>query len=206
MAVRRSKTEATTLTDDRILHVIEMLESTAPDAKPYSKKDACTYLGIAYNTTRLDSILKEYKEKKALEATRRKERRGKPASPEEVRFCIESYLVEGMPITSIANALYRSIDFVNLVLEQSDVTTRPISHDYFHPTVISDTDCRDRFKIGDVVYNARYNTNCIIKDESLHPVHGYVYKVWLLGDHQQFAFTAHYDLGSLDILKRVALN
>lgn len=206
MAVRRSKQESELLTDAKIEAVIGMLEPSTAEIKPCSKKDACSFLGIAYNTTRLDTILKEYKEKKELDATRRKEKRGKPATKEEIKFCVESYILENMAIKSIADALYRSVDFVNLVLKQSGVTMRPISHDYFHPSIISDNDARDRFEVGEVVYNARYNVNCIIKTEYVDAKYGYVYKVWLLGDYQQYAFTAYYDLGSLDILKKVASN
>ena len=203
MAVRKTKGESELLSDSRIETAISMLEPSNPETKPASKKDVCAFLGIAYNTARLDSIIKEYKEKKARDAAKRKEKRGTPATPEEVRYCLQAYLVEGLAISNIADTLYRSTEFVNLVLSQSGVTFRPVSHDYFKPSVISDADARDRFSIGEVVYNSRYNVNCIIKGETEHPKYGYVYKVWLLGDYQQFAYTAVYDLGSLDILKKV---
>jgi len=202
MAVRKSKEENERLTEARIAEAILKLEPSDPAVKPASKKDICAFLGISYNTTRLDSIIKEHKEKIATDKAMRAEKRGKPATDVEIEFCLNSYLLEYMPISSIAAALYRSTNFVNLVLEQAGVTFRSATHDYFNPTLISDADARDRFDIGEVVYNARYNTNCIIKAESYDPKYGYVYKVWLLGDHPQFAFTAAYDLGSLSILKK----
>lgn len=203
MAVRKTKDESVRLTDERIVKAIQMLEPSDENVKPSSKKDVCEFLGISYNTTRLASIIVEYKAKIELEKAKRAEKRGKPASKEEIVFCITSYLEDNMPISNIAEALYRSPKFVTTVLEQEGVTFRPVSHDYFHPTLISDADAQDRFELGEVVYNARYNVNCIIKGEEIHPKHGYVYKVWLLGEYQQFAYTAAYDLGSLKILKRV---
>lgn len=202
MAVRKSKVESERLTDARIAEAILKLEPSDPAIKPSSKKDICAFLGISYNTTRLDAIIKEYKEKIANDKAMRAEKRGKPATDVEIEFCLNSYLLEYMPISSIAASLYRSTNFVNLVLEQAGVTFRSSTHDYFNPTLISDADARDRFEIGEVVYNARYNVNCIIKSESHNPKYGYVYKVWLLGDHPQFAFTAAYDLGSLSILNK----
>lgn len=203
MAVRKTKDESVRLTDERIAMAIQMLEPSNGNVKPSSKKDVCDFLGIAYNTTRLTSIIEEYKSKIETEKAKRAEKRGKPATQEEITFCVTSYLVDNMAINNIAKALYRSVRFVTIVLEQEGVTFRPILHDYFNPTVISEADTRERFEIGEIVYNARYNTNCLIKSEQVHPKHGYVYGVWLLGDFQQFAYTAAYDLGSLSVLKRV---
>ena len=202
-SVRKSKEESELLTDEKLEKAIDMLETNSTDRKPSSKKEVCTYLGISYNTTRLDSIIREFKDKKANILARRKEKAGKPASKEEVQFCVSSYLLEDMPISNIAASLYRSSTFVNTVLEQAGVTFKPISHNYFRPALISENCCRDRFSIGETVYNSRYNVNCIIKEEKYEKQYGYVYKVWLLGDYQQYAFTAAYDLGSLDILKKV---
>lgn len=203
-SVRKSKEETELLTDEKIEKAILMLEPSSTDKKTFSKKEICNYLGISYNTTRLDSIIREYKDKKAIILERKKEKLGKPASKEEIQFCVSSYLLEDMSIASIAASLYRSTTFVSNILDQAGVTLRPISHDYFNPVLISDSCCRDRFDIGETVYNARYNVNCIIKGETPDAKYGYVYKVWLLGEYQQYAFTAVYDLGSLDVLKRVS--
>lgn len=204
MAVRKSKNESEGLTPAKLERVIELLEPTEEGVKAISKKEACEFLGISYNTTRLSNIIKEFKDKQALDESMRKERRGKPATPTEIDFCIKSYLLEDMPVSTIAESLYRSSSFVNNILIKEGVTMRPTSHDYFHPVIISDNDSRDRFSIGETVFNARYNVNCIIKAEQEHPEHGYVYRVWLLGEQQQYAYTAVYDLGSLDILKKVS--
>ena len=39
--------------------------------KPITKKDACQILGIAYNTTRLGTLIEKYKESKERDAKRR---------------------------------------------------------------------------------------------------------------------------------------
>jgi len=206
MAIRKSKDESERLTSERLLRVIDLLEPSEEGVKAISKKEACEFLGISYNTTRLANIIADFKEKIATDKARREERKGKPASDTEISFTIKSYLIDDMPISSIADALYRSPSFVSSILRSEGITMRPNSHDYFHPALISDSDSRDRFKIGETVYNARYNVNCIIKSEQESLEHGYVYKVWLLGDYQQFAYTAVYDLGSLDILNRINKN
>lgn len=204
MAIRKSKNESEALTPVKLVKVIELLEPTEEGVKAISKKEACEFLGISYNTTRLSKLIQEFKDKEALNESMRKERRGKPATQTEIDFCIKSYLLEDMPVSTIAESLYRSSSFVNGILNKEGVTMRPTSHDYFHPVIISDNDARERFSVGETVFNARYNVNCIIKSEQEDPRHGYVYKVWLLGEQQQYAYTAVYDLGSLDILKKVS--
>mgnify|MGYP001603724406 CR=1 FL=1 len=154
MAVRKTKDESVRLTDERIILAIKMLEPIGENAKPSSKKEVCDFLGISYNTTRLNSIIEEYKTKIALEKAKRAEKRGKPASKDEIVFCVTAYLEDNMPIANIASTLYRSSRFVTTILEQEGVTFRPTSHDYFKPTLISETDARERFEIGETVYNA----------------------------------------------------
>lgn len=203
MAVRKSKVESEKMTDENIERVIKLLNPTDHSAKPITKKEACEILGMSYNTSRLTTVLSEYAEKKEREAKRRAENRGKPATQEEIAYCIKSYILDSESISSIAKSLYRSTSFVLNILNNNGVTIRPNNHDYFIPALINESSIRETFAVGDIAYNSRYNTNCIIKSEQDHKIHGKVYKVWLLGEYQQYAYTAAYDLGSLEVLKQV---
>ena len=203
MAVRKSKLETEKMTKENIERVIEMLNPTDPNTKAWTKKESCEFLGMSYNTTRLNSIIEDYKTKKVHEEQRRAENRGKPATANEVQFCLKSYVLENETVTSIAESLFRPTRFVTNILMNHGVTIRPTSHDYFNPVLVAEDSIRETFNIGEVAYNTRYNTNCIIRAEYDHPVHGKVYKVWLLGDQSQFAFTAAYDLASLSFLDEV---
>ena len=93
MATRkRPASEEALMTDANIIKVISLLEPADPQAKPISKKDACAMLGMAYNTTRLGTIINTFKEKQARDAKRRAEKRGKPASQDEVIYAIQEYI------------------------------------------------------------------------------------------------------------------
>ena len=129
MATRRTKnSDSERLDDASIERVIGLLNPT-DGSKACTKKDACAILGITYNTTRLGSIIEKYQEKKQAEATRRAEKRGKPATPGEIQFTITSYL-EGATIDHISNSLYRSAVFVRTILDKYHVPIRQTGHSY----------------------------------------------------------------------------
>ncbi len=87
MATRKSKNADSERLDDASMErVIELLD------KKGTKKEACEILGITYNTTRLASLIEKYKEKKAKDAERRAEKRGKPASQGEIDYIVSTYL------------------------------------------------------------------------------------------------------------------
>ena len=65
---------------------------------PITKKEACSILNISYNTTRLKTIIEEYKENKEYRDRRKAQNRGKPASNSEIGTMVESYL-EGSNIS-----------------------------------------------------------------------------------------------------------
>lgn len=204
MAIRKNKDVEDKLTDENLEKVIAMLDTTNPSVKPWTKKDCCAFLGIAYNTTRLASIIKEYTEKVLYKKERKAAKLGKPVTSDEVAFIIQSY-IEGESLESIAESIFRGTSAVKTVLSNSGVPTRPTSHDYFKPELIPDRSAKERFAIGEVVYSAKYNVNAEIKAEQVHPVHGFVYRVWLLGEEQQFAYTPAYELASLEHLRELGV-
>ena len=201
MATR--KTNDDLLTEANILRVIELLEPK--EGKPGTKKDACQILGIAYNTTRLATIIESYKDKKAKELERRAALRGKPATQDEINFVIQEYM-EGNTVDSISKSLYRSSNFVRQLLERYEVPIRSSSQDYFRPELIPDGAVRDRFAVGEIVYSAKYDSMARVDKEQADPRYGWIYRIWLLSDKWlQSAWQESYELASLQHLRELGV-
>ena len=196
MATRANK-ENELLTPANLDRVIAGLAATPK----MTKKDACAILGIAYNTTRLDSLIEKYLEKNARDASRRAALRGKPATQDEIVYVIQEYL-EGSPVDAISKATYRGASFIKAILEKYQVPVRKSSSDYFKPELIPDGAVRDRFAIGEVVYSAKYDSTARIDAEQNHPKYGWIYRVYLLAEKwQQSAWQEYYELASLEHLR-----
>lgn len=206
MATRKSALEEERMTDANIAKVISMLEPPeGSEHKPWTKKECCQFLGMAYNTTRLGTILEKFKEKKARDAKRRAELRGKPPSNDEVVFIIGQYL-EGSTVDSISKATYRSAVFVKNILAKHSVPIRASGNNYFTPELIPDAAVRDHFEIGEVVYSARYDSTARVDVESSHPHHGRIYRIWLLSDKwKQCAWQPAEELASLQHLRELGV-
>jgi hypothetical protein len=202
MATRRVKNEDEKLDAQNLDRVIALLEPA--EGKSISKKDACAMLCIAYNTTRLGTLIEKHKEKKAQTQARRAALRGKPATPQEIQFIISSYL-EGETVSGLAERSYRSTGFINQILEQHAVPLRAKAHDYFRPELIPEAAMQDRFKLEEVVYSARYDSVAKIKSE-LFQKGQWVYCVWLMSDRwQQFAYQEAAELASLAHLRKLGV-
>jgi hypothetical protein len=198
---KRSELEQELMTEANILRVISLLEPKDTTTKPITKKDACQILGMAYNTTRLGTIIDDFKSKRDRDAQRRQALRGKPATNEEITFVIQEYL-EGNTIDAISKSTYRGPIFIKAILEKYAVPIRATSHDYFRPELIPDGAVRDRFNVGEVVYSARYDSTARIDTEQPHPKHGWVYRIWLLADKwKQSAYQPAEELASLEHLR-----
>ncbi len=203
---RRTELEEELMTDSNISRVIGLLNPTEEGVKPITKKDACSLLGMAYNTKRLDQIITEYQAKKELERKRRAERRGKVATQEEISFAIGEYLA-GDTIDSISKSLYRSPAFVKGILEKYAVPIRSTAHDYFNPTLIPEGAVRERFKVGEVVYSARYDSLAWIEAEVKNDdKHGWTYRCWLPSEKwRQYCYQPASELASLEHLREMGI-
>ena len=180
--------------------VIALLEAD----KPITKKDACGLLNIAYNTTRLASLIEKHKEKKARDRQRRQEKRGKPATSDEINYIISGYL-EGETIDSLSNSIHRPGTFVKQVLDRHEVPIRSRSHDYFKPELIPEGAMRTKFDMGEKVYSARYDSMAVIEGEFPHSAE-YVYRLWLLGERwQQYCYQPASELASLKHLTEMGV-
>lgn len=183
--------------------VIKLLEPV-DGSKAITKKDACAILNIAYNTIRLGTIIEKYKERKAADAKRRAALRGKPPTTGEIQYIISEYL-RGEAIDSISKASYRGSAFIHHILEEYHVPIRARSQDYFKPILIPEEAVRDRFKNGEIVYSARYDSIAEIRDEVPHKDER-VYRIWLLAEKwQQFAYQPASELASLEHLQQLGV-
>ena len=207
MATRkRSELEEERMTDANIEKVIRMLNPPeGADYKAWTKKEACQALGMVYNTTRLGTILEKYQDKKAKDLARRAERRGKPATHDEIVYAIAEYL-RGDSVDAISTALYRTSSFVKRILEENEVPVRQVGHSYFRPELIPDGAARDRFAIGEIVYSARYDTTARIETEKQDPRYGWIYRLWLIGEKwSEYANQPAYELASLEHLRKLGV-
>jgi len=204
MARKKSASEEELMTPANIAKVIRLLEPEQ-GTKAITKKDACQILGMVYNTTRLGTIIDDYKKQQARNAERRAALRGKPASKEDVIYIISEYL-SGETIDGISKTTYRSPTFIKSILESNAVPIRVPGHTYFDPQLIPDGAVRDRFKIGEVVYSARYDSTARIDTEQKTDKHGYVYRIWLLADKwKQSAYQEATELASLEHLRELGV-
>lgn len=191
------------LSDENIKKVIDLLESETP----ITKKAACEILNISYNTTRLGTIIENFKAKKAKEAEFRARNRGKPATDYEIKTIIEDTL-KGEPKTLIANRLYRPVYFVDNILDAYQVPKREPGANFFHDVpLIPEMAVRQEFKLGEKVYSARYQSLAIIDHIITDMKKQVVYRIYLLDENlQHSAYQPWWELASLEHLKQHGVN
>ena len=117
-------------------------------------------LNIAYNTTRLQTIIDDYEDKKAYREKRKAQNRGKRATDAEISEAAERYL-SGDPISTIAQGLFRSTGFVKAIIERVGVPTKTDDRIGYLP----DECCSEDFSEGELVWSARYHAPAIVKSE-----------------------------------------
>ena len=206
MATRKkSASEEELMTTSNITRVIRLLEPTEEGVKPITKKDACQILGMAYNTTRLGTIIDDFKKTQTRNAERRAALRGKPATQEDVVYIISEYL-NGETIDAISKITYRSSSFVKNILEINAVPIRIPGSTYFTPELVPEGAMRERFQVGEVVYSARYDSLARIDTEQKTDKYGFIYRVWLLSEKWlQSAYQEAYELASLEHLRKLGV-
>lgn len=205
MGRRKTQAEQERMTDANLQKVINLLDPKVPGTKPITKKEACQILGMAYNTSRLEGILQQFKDRQQRDSERRAALRGKPATKDEISFVIKEY-VEGQPIEAISRSTYRGTEFIKRILEENHIPKRNSSHDYFHPQLIPDGAMKDKFDIGETVYSARYDSTAKIVGEQPHSTWGWVYRIWLTNEKWlQYAYQPACELASLKHLETIGV-
>ena len=160
--------------------------------KPITKKEACEMLNISYNTTRLNNILAEYKERRDYRRNRMDQNKGKIATTDEIKEVIVSYLM-GMNFAEISRSMYRSPTFVKNIVDRVGVPTKVAKGEKFIPP---DECVKYEFEVGEWVW---FNDNrpdirggkagVITKDLGLRPDRrlGHAYKIdyWIPMEWQE---------------------
>jgi hypothetical protein len=202
---RKTELEEERMTDSNLSRVIRLLEPTEEGKKPITKKDACQMLGMAYNTTRLGTILEQFKERQRRTAEQRAKLRGKAVTKDEKIFIIQEYL-SGSTIDAITKSTYRGVTIVKQVLDEYSVPLRVPGQTYFNPQLIPDGAARDKFEIDEVVWSSRYGSLAKIYKEKLDPKHGYIYHLWLMDDKwRQYCWQPAYELASLQSIRELGV-
>ena len=203
---KRTQAEQDRMTDANIQRVIKLLDPKQEGTKPITKKEACQILGMSYNTTRLGTVIEEYEARKKHLAQKRGEKRGTPATSEEINYAITSYL-QGSTIDSICERLYRSAVFVKNILEKYAVPLRNNKYSYFNPQLVPEDSVKERFQVGEKVYSMRYDSLAKIDLEQYNPTHGWIYRIKLLSENNNhFAYQPAYELASLEHLKEIGIS
>lgn len=213
MAGRIKKKDHEKLSDSNIEDVIQGLNKTPP----ISKKEACSRLNISYNTTRLQKIIEDYQERKALDKRLRAANKGKPPQPHEIERVIVGYL-DGRSVTEIADELYRPSSFVKNIVDKVGVPQR-VTTDYIHPALLPDACVKEEFSEGEIVWSARYQAPAIVCKE-LQSSDYKIYKIYVIEEIEEespyfphitgyggrYANQAAFELGSLEHLKQYGID
>ena len=201
---RKTELEEERMTDSNLSRVIRLLEPEE-GKKPITKKDACQMLGMTYNTTRLGTILEQFKERQRRTAEQRAKLRGKAVTKDEKIFIIQEYLT-GATIDAITKSTYRGVAIIKQVLDEYSVPLRIPGQNYFNPQLIPDGAARDKFEVGEVVWSARYGSLAKIYSEKLDPKHGHIYHMWLMDDKwRQYCWQPYYELASLQQIRELGV-
>lgn len=219
---RVKKKDHENLSEANIQKVIDLLN----DKTPISKKEACSILNIAYNTTRLQRIIDDFQDKVSYRTLRKKQNRGRRATSEEIREAVERFL-SGDSFAEIASGLFRSPSFVKGVIERVGVPQKTDEEVDYLP----DECCAEDFTDGELVWSAKYSAPAIVEreisvdyqaenlgfsDVNYEKKYGSkCYAIWVLQSHDEEAeevwarvktggfnaFSLAYDLGKLEHLK-----
>ena len=206
------------LDDANLKRVLECLNQD----NPITKKEACNMLNITYNTTRLNSIMTDFDDTMKFREVRKAQNRGKKATDYETKQAIEMFLNE-QPVSSIAQALYRSTTFVRNLLDRVGVPEKRPSTESGNGAKVGylpDQCVSDDFDIGEKVWSARYDLPArIVKGEFDPRYDCKVYHIYVIeltdfdteyfGHIKEGGYHAHqcsYDLGSLRHLNKYEIN
>lgn len=191
------------LSDSNVGKVVALLENKT---KKITKKEACDLLHITYNTTRLDTIINNYKQDQIQRKEMRAKRRGKPPTADEISCIIRDYL-EGDSIQKISEKTYRGIVFVKNVIKSHDLPTRiPGATFWKDVPLIPEAACCETFADNETVYSARYHALGVIKGSFVDKKKQRAYRVFILGEDNKFmAYQPAYELASLKHLEKLGI-
>ena len=145
------------ITEAKIRQAIWMIKAKK------TKKSICEHLGIAYNTKRLDSIIKEFNDKLEREAELKKKARTKIFSKAEKQSIADSYLA-GESQSALAKQYYISPQRVKNMLMEMNVPIRARGKGKAAKVDHVVQDLEVKFNKGDKVFLAQENVFAEIRE------------------------------------------
>lgn len=198
------KKEHEKLDDATIERVIMLLE----DPKPITKKQACEILNISYNTTRLNTIIEEYKEKKERRKRNFARVKGTPVTDSEISTIVTSF-IQGHPLSDISDFTFRSPSIIKRVLDDIGVPTKPRGDEAYKNTLLPEESIlKEKPKIGEILWSAKYHACCEVisffqNNDGTESVKIYVYEpVEGARKGGYYAYQPMLELGSLRHLEK----
>lgn len=186
----------TSIDTKKIPEAIAMLDNGA------TKKAVCAFLGMAYNTTRLQTEIDDYLSGVERSKEQRRLRRGKAILDTELVDIIESYM-SGDSIANIADRFYRSEALVKSTLEKHGALLRDSKANPLSPSILPDNAMSDSFEEGDIVWLAAYSMIGEIK-KKISPDG---YRVYILNrDYHRYVNQYAHDLGSMKYLESLGVD
>lgn len=153
-----AKTATTELSEAKIRNVIWMLKNKK------TKKQCCEYLGISYNTKKLDDVVKNFLDREVRVKELKLKAQKNPLSETQKKDIIKSYQ-DNEPVSKIAENHFISAYRVKKLLLESNIPIRGRGKKIAHTDhIIQDLD--KKFVIKERVFVPRYNT------------YGHVTKIW----------------------------
>lgn len=134
------------------------------EQSPITKKEACAVLNISYNTARLQRIIEEHLARVALRKKRVAEKRGKPATKDEIAEIVTGYL-KGEALVEIASGVFRSSSFVKNIIQTVGVPSRKLEEEEWKTEYLPDACVATDFEKDEVVWSAKYHKPAIIVEE-----------------------------------------
>ena len=194
------KQEHERLDDTTISRVVHSLAHE----KGYTKKKACEELNISYNTQRLNRIIEDYNQRIEFTKKRFEQNKGQPFSEIEIQELVADYL-NGDSVAKIAEQLYRTTHIVKKKIADLGLPERTRKPTYWNPDMIPDEAVAKEFEIGELVWAARYNAVAEIRGRRENGIDSLVYSIFIFGKHNEFAYQPWWELGKLDIVKKLEI-
>lgn len=151
------KPATTEISETKIRQAIWMLKTNK------TKKSICEHLGIAYNTKRLDTIIKDFQDREERIADLKKKRSKTPFTEAEKKSIVQDYN-SGDTQTAIAERMYTTAARIKAVLIEMNVPLRARSKkgEATVDHVVQDLDVI--LKKGDKVFIPKINSFGLIKE------------------------------------------
>lgn len=199
------KQEHEKLDDANIQRVIDLLKGE----QPITKKAACEILNISYNTTRLNSIITEFEERKERRKKAFARNRGRPLEDREIAMFVK-YFLQGDPISEISELTHRPAATIKNTLDRIGVPVKPKGDEAHHSAFLPDECIITEAHPGQIVWSARYHRTAeVVKYAGMsRDGESKVYQVYVLepSEHRKragfYASQRIEELGSLEHLKK----